>query len=332
MMKIRRIGLVYESREDAIACKISMDKLYHWREETEIAALTDSLQALGFEPILLGNPAKLVTQSQWMKEIDFILNLSVGFSSRNRLALAPSLYQLSGIPYSGGDPCAKLLSQNKPWFKAMLNKLGIPTPEWLLLQTMNDIPDALKIGFPAMVKPAYEGSSIGIYEDSIASNPQQLARLCSRIIDQLGMPVLVERFVTGREYKVGFIGNQVLKAACMLEDVCENGAPMGDKFLHFDVKTKGLFKKKAMNIEEKRFEKLYGDCRRVYDLFLPVDYGTFDIRVDENGRHYFVEFNADATLHPDRTLSQCCILNGISYTHMVQRILEASFERQGMVR
>ena len=61
-----------------------------------------------------------------------------------------------------------------------------------------------------------------------------------------------------------------------------------------------------------------------------MDFGTFDIRVNRNGEYYFLEFNTDATLHPDKTLAKCCVLNGVSYEKMIAEILKTSFERWGI--
>jgi len=149
------------------------------------------------------------------------------------------------------------------------------------------------------------------------------------MMERLQMPYIVEEFISGREVKAGFIGDCDPVFTGIIEDTCE-GQPLGDSFLHYDVKKLGGYGKHALPADSMEVSALIDDCRRVYQYFLPCDYGTFDIRIDKNGKHYFLEFNADATLHPVRTLAMCCGLNGVDYTAMIRMILETAFERQGL--
>lgn len=317
-----------ETRDDAVTTgNENLDSLYHWREPEEIAAMIDVIQSLGFETLILGTPAKVCSEAGTLKQrVDFIFNLSVGFQSRFRLALGPALYELSGVPYSGADPYTKMISQNKQVMKSFWDKLGIPNPEWIYLHRPDDIEKAVFPKFPLIIKPAYEGSSIGVPAEAVVYKRTDLEERVRWLFHDLKMPVLVERFVSGKEYKVGVIGDKEIQFLGMLEDVCD-GKPMGDKFLYFQAKTAGSFGKVKRDINLPEFLNIKRDCLRIYDLFMPVDYGTFDIRVDADGKHYFLEFNADATLHPRRTLAECCRLNGVEYREMIAGILKSAFQR-----
>lgn len=325
---MKAIGIVLETREDASVQGVAdLNALYHWREPDEIEAITEAVEAAGHKAVILGTPETLCRDLSALRSIDFIFNLSVGFSTRWRLSRGPNLYELFKLPYSGADPYTKMASQNKHLMKAFWDKLRIPTPAWTYLHEKDDLRKAAVPPFPLIIKPAHEGSSIGIGPHSVVSNDDQLNAAVGKIFDSLKMPVIAERFIAGREYHVGVIGNIEPEFVGVIEDVMTDESALGDDFLYFGAKKEGRYLKRACDAKDPKFENLLADALRIYRLFCPVDYGTFDVRMDAAGKHYFLEFNADATLHPMRTLAKCCELNGIGFPEMIRKILECSFRR-----
>ena len=326
------IGIVLETESDADLLGIDKSLLYHWRVPKEIEAIVSSIEELGYMVEIIGTPETLLFNiDKYKQEIDFIFNLSVGFISRFRLGKGPSLYELAGIPYSGADPYTKITTQNKQICKAFFDKMLIPTPSWTLVSQGDSIETALLPDFPLIVKPAYEGSSIGINKSSLVNNSADLKEAVRIVHEELNMPVVIEAFISGYEYKVGIIGNGQNKSVYMLEDVKTDGSSMEDDFLYYRVKTDGIYNKVKRDIYEQKYSGLLNMCLKAYALFEPVDYGTFDIRGDHEGNCYIIEFNADATLHPDRTLAKCCELHGISYSKMIEEILKTALNRWGLL-
>lgn len=328
-MMIKRIGIVLERECDTKEVKRPKDQLYHWRVPEEIDAITKSLESLGFETLLIGTPKDFLHQWHQLKDqVDFIFNLSVGFITRFRLAQGPMLYETVGIPYSGADPYTKMITQNKHVFKALMDKYGYNVPAWTLVELGHSIKYGQLPPFPLMVKPTYEGSSIGIDVSSKVMDVDDLKDVVSRIQMELEMPVLIESFITGAEYKVGMIGHGKHVELFMLEDTLKDGNPLHGDFLAFDEKKDGYYGKCYRDIHSDTFIELKEMCLNVYRNFEPVDFGTFDIRADHLGHFYIIEFNVDATLHPDRTLAKCCELSGVSYPGMIEKIMKSSLIRQ----
>jgi len=331
MKKISTIGIVFETKDDALVTGLPIDRLYHWRENSEIASINSAIKESGFKTILIGNPAKLLKKIQYFKKnIDFIFNLSVGFITRYRLSQGPSLYSLADIPYSGADAYTKMVSQNKQLQKSFFDKLNIPTPSWSYIHSKEDISACKLPKHPAIVKPAYEGSSIGIYPRSLSRNNKETRFKAAGLIKSNKMPLIIENFIAGKEYKVGIIGNLPKVFIGMTEDTLTNGASLGKEFLHLSAKKDIIFSKKTADINRKEFRALRDDCLKIYRLLGPMDYATFDIRMDRFGQHYFLEVNADATLHPLRTLAKCCALHNMDFDSMIQFILNSSLKRQGL--
>lgn len=329
-MQIKTVGIVLETKEDAIRMDRNMAHLYHWRVDKEIAAITDALRNRGYEVELIGTPQDYLDKHNQLKDtIDFIFNLSVGFLNRFRLAQGPMLYETAGIPYSGADPYTKMTTQNKHIFKSFMDKMGYNTPEWHYIHHPEQLQGVSISQYPLFIKPAYEGSSIGINEGSKVDTYEVLNDRVEKLYDELSMPLLIESFIAGHEYKVGILGNGSDKELYMIEDIKSDGSHMAEDFLYFDAKTAGSYDKISRDIHSDKYEELKKMCLEVYELFEPLDYGTFDIRADDNGNFYIIEFNADATLHPDRTLAKCCELNGVSYESLIGKIMTSALKRWG---
>ncbi len=328
---VMKIGIVLETREDALKMGISsINELYHWREDIEIDKILQTLFNLDHVPVILGPPDKLCRAGSSIVEgIDIILNLSVGFSKRFRLSSPPSIYEYMRIPYTGADPYSKMVSQNKHLMKSFFDKLSIPTPDWTYIQETADLKSACFPHCPVIIKPAHEGSSVGIGKDSVILQGSMLNEAVEKALLHFKMPFIVERFIPGRELKVGMIGDCSPRTVCIAEDVYK-GKPLGDKYLFFEAKKAGVFDKIHIDHTDPLYAGILDDCNRIYDLFKPLDFCTFDIRQNENKEHFFLEFNADATLHPHRTLAQCCELSGIPYKEMFKRILDSARQRWGL--
>ncbi len=330
-MGIKKIGLVLEQEEDAKEIGVPMEQLAHWRDKGEIEAIKSTLEALGYEVLILGTPKNILKNKlEIIKSVDFIFNLSVGFQSRFRLAEAPLLFELLDIPYSGADPYTKLTTQNKHIFKAFMDKMGISTPEWVYISRPKELTNISLPDFPLIVKPAFEGTSIGIYKHNKVNSFEELKSVINSLYDQLKMPMVIEQFISGSELKLGITGHSN-KEFYLLEDVKEDGSSLGHDFLYYDVKEHRIYDKAFRDINKVEFKELKDMCEKVYDLYEPVDFGSFDIRCDCNGRYYIIEFNADATLHPAKTLSKCCELSGVSHKELIEKIMQSALERWELV-
>jgi D-alanine-D-alanine ligase len=327
-MTVKRIGLLLETVEDAPASgQTDPSAAYHWREPEEIAAIQSTLEGLGYMVTRLGSPESLARNPQAVDSVDFVLNLSVGFTTRFRTARGSMLLEILGKPYSGADPYARLLSQHKELTKALWDKVGLPTPTWCYIPDPPSL-DPLKIPeLPVFIKPAHEGSSVGIDGSSLCRSLQEVKRTVTEVWEKLRVPMIMERFIAGREIKVGIVGNHPPRFLGMIEDIHPDGSELGERFMGFGEKYHAGFLKRAVPAGDPLLTAITKDVQRIHRLFVPVDYATVDLRVDRAGRHWFLEYNADATLHPARTLAQCCLLNGTSYAGLLKTILDASFER-----
>ncbi|MFH1130432.1 MAG: D-alanine--D-alanine ligase, partial [Pseudomonadota bacterium] len=116
------------------------------------------------------------------------------------------LLELLNIPYTGAGVLASALAMDKVIAKQLFQNAGLPTPPWIVIQR-NQVEQAKKLGFPLVVKPRSEGSSVGL---AVVHSEEELeAAVCKRTQD-----ILVEKYIPGRELSVAVLGDGA-KSRCL---------------------------------------------------------------------------------------------------------------------
>ncbi len=130
-----------------------------------------------------------------------VFNLFEGLNDDQRYCpMVASLYEMSGIPYTGVPFQALLTTTDKILAKNILTANGLPTPPW---QEYRGEMGPLKIPPPWIVKPAWEDASVGIDDSSILEDRRHLNKKLRDLYEQHGgQPILIEQYIDGREINV----------------------------------------------------------------------------------------------------------------------------------
>ncbi|MEO7965349.1 MAG: D-alanine--D-alanine ligase, partial [Gemmatimonadaceae bacterium] len=116
-----------------------------------------------------------------------------------------ALLDLTGVPYTGSGHLASALAMDKDLSKHLFRSAGVPTADWLMAPaTVTEVDDAL--GFPVIVKPSKQGSTVGL---SLVRDPAVL----QAAIDEAYRhddEVMIETFIAGRELTVSILGDEAL--------------------------------------------------------------------------------------------------------------------------
>jgi D-alanine-D-alanine ligase len=171
-----------------------------------VKVLTDA----GFDVTRLGvsfDPQPLLDEVRRSRP-DAVFNLFEGVPTRqgSEVAIA-SLLEWLELPFTGCPSACLSLARNKAAGKHLLAAAGLPTAKYVVLHD-DFIPD-WTWGWPAMVKPALQDASVGIDQGSVVTNTDQLAARVRYLLETFGPPVLVEEFVSGREFHVNVIEDGV---------------------------------------------------------------------------------------------------------------------------
>ncbi len=114
--------------------------------------------------------------------------------------------EILGLPYTGSDVLGSALGMDKYRCKLLWQGAGLPTPGYALAEREADLEMAKELGFPLIVKPVREGSSLGIAR---ADNQRQLLAAW-RAAREYDCQVLIEQWIEGDEYTVAVVGSDAL--------------------------------------------------------------------------------------------------------------------------
>lgn len=220
--------------------------------------------------------------------------------------------ELMGIPYTGSGVMASSVGMDKWRTKLLWRAAGLPTPDFVLVDADSDF-DAVErqLGLPLFVKPANEGSSIGISKVKEAGQLRAAYEMAAKS-DPL---VIAEQFVGGGEYTVGILGDTVLPVIRIVP--ANEFYDYEAKYLRDDTQYLcpcGLPPEKEAQI---RVEAL-----QAFRTIGGRGWGRVDFLMDEAGRHYFLEVNTSPGMTDHSLVPMAAKANGMSFDQLVLEILE----------
>jgi D-alanine-D-alanine ligase len=216
------------------------------------------------------------------------------------------------IPYTGSGVLASALAMDKFRTKLMWQAAGLPVPEYALLEAGSDFADVeAALGLPLFVKPAREGSSIGVTKVK-APGALQAAWAEAARHDSL---VIAEKGVMGGEYTVGILGDEAFPII-KIEPATE--------FYDYEAKYSrddtrylcpcGLPADKEALIRRQALE--------AFRILGGRGWGRVDFLMDEEGRHYFLEVNTAPGMTDHSLVPMAARVAGLEYPALVRRVLE----------
>jgi len=214
-----RIGLSYDLKETTAIQQASCDDTFEEYDSREtVELITASLEAEGHTVAMLGGGREFLGNILHDK-VDFVFNIAEGRGTyRSREAQVPSILEMLDIPYSGSDPQCLAICLDKPLTKKLVASQGVSTSNWRVINDRQELHqiDSCDFPFPAIVKPAYEGSSKGIRLTSVVENAKQAIEVIESLLEQYQQPAMVEELILGDEVTVGIIGNSPPKVLGMM--------------------------------------------------------------------------------------------------------------------
>jgi D-alanine-D-alanine ligase len=208
----------------------------------------------------------------------------------------------------------------------VIHDLGIPTPEFTVVETPSDI-DAVRLPFPLFAKPVAEGTGKGISASSKIMTRKDLDSVCRSLLTAFDQPVLLETFMPGREFTVGITGTGAgAEAVGAIEVVLRKDAEPGSYSYTNKKKFEEFVEYRLVNDEMARIAIEVSlaawrglGCR---------DGGRIDLRADAQGVPRFLEVNPLAGLNPVISdLPILCSLVGMSYQELISRIMDSALKR-----
>lgn len=315
----------------------------------KIAILFDGLSAVSADQLIVttvdavarelaaeGNEVVRVAVSpntQWIDRlrrarVDFVFNLCESIDGV--AALEPpviAVLELLDLPHSGSSSWTAALCLRKPVVNAALDRAGLPVPRFAVVRRGGTIPS---VGFPAICKPAAEDASIGIEQRSVVRTTRQLTARVGAMLERWD-EVLVQRYVDGREVNVGLVGDLTLPIA----EIDFGQMPKGmwrivsyrSKWETGSDEDIGSVPSCPARLPAGVAAQLRRAALASWRLVGGSGYGRVDFRIDERGRPWMLEVNANPDLAPDAGLARMARVAGIEYGALVRRICELGLQR-----
>ncbi len=282
---------------------------------------------------------------------DICLNIAEGLGGDAREAHVPALLEMLGIPYTGSRVLTNAISLDKTLTKRIWRDRRLPVAPF---QEFNAVDESLRpdLKYPLFVKPAREGTGMGVDAKAIVKNETELRERVKWVIESYQQPALVETFLSGREFTVGVMGRadaklysrhpewyddkdgfhrfpileldasrsvtpKVYSQAAKSKEVGEEGAP------EYTCPAK---------VEPELEKKLKHFAWRAHFLLNALDVSRTDIRLDDEGNPRLMEINTLPGLTPD--YSDLCLqanAEGIAYNDLILDILHLAAGRWGLL-
>lgn len=320
------VGITYDLREDYLAEGYSKEETAEFDRPDTVEAIESALHAMGLETERIGHLRSLVKRLMSGDRWELVFNIAEGLNGYAREAQVPALLDAYRIPYTFSDPLVLSLSLHKGMAKHVIRDLGIPTPDFCVVETEREIP-LVHLPFPLFVKPVAEGTGKGIRAASKVSNPGELHSVSLDLLRRYMQPVIVETFLPGREFTVGIAGTGHEARALGVMEVILTEDAEGDAYSYANKEGyEELVRYRLVN--DPAAEKAAEVALAAWNGLGCRDAGRVDLRADASGRPSFIEVNPLAGLHPVHSdLPILCRLAGIHYQQLIEMIMESALNR-----
>ncbi|WP_428262924.1 D-alanine--D-alanine ligase family protein [Haliangium sp.] len=270
---------------------------------------------------------------------DLVFNLCESLSgSACHEPVVPAVLDMLGVPYTGTGPLGIGLCLHKDRTKEILRARAVPTPESVVLNDQRALvgADLAALRYPCFLKLVHEDASVGIEAGNRVSDPAALAARARALFDHYRQPILIERYVEGREVNVSLLGNDPAIEVLPLHEIDFGAMPPGRPHIvsyaakwdeaHVDFAgTRPV----PMQVEPALAARIEAVARAAYTALGVRDFGRVDLRVDESGQPWVIDVNPNPDISPDAGLVRAAACAGRTYPELIGSICRTAWSRHG---
>lgn len=272
---------------------------------------------------------------------ELVFNLTEGFAGKSALdSSVAGLLNLLALRYTGSSPSGLMLAGDKSLTKKVLSFHGVPTPDFATVYR-GALDWSHELAFPLIVKPPQEDASIGVTTASVVHDVKELFERIHDLQAEYQSPVLVERFIDGREFYVGVLGNAHAEALPVVELDFAGFPADQPRVASYHAKwTDGAGTDAAEHPEFAGTRAVLPDDldpelvermqRIAVDAFQALrlrDYARIDLRVSDAGEIFVIEVNPNCYLEKSAEFARAAEKAGTDYDALIGRIAELASGR-----
>lgn len=308
----------------------SKDLISEAAVEDEVEAVCTHLKLLGYSCVRypLIDIQKLVHDLASPPHL--IFNLCEGFRGNAKKEMhVAALLELLGIPFTGNYAKSLGIAQDKNLTKRILSSAGIPTPKWMIY-TGGTITDDIPLSFPLIVKPAQEDGSLGIEKRNVVRDTESLNQVAAELYRLYRQPILIEEFLSGREFNVSLLEVEGELLTLPISEISWEGLQKeGSPLVSYEAKwiedspeynlTPSIC---PAPIHEELGHTLRTLASETWKILGGKDYGRVDIRLDEKGMPFVLEFNPNPDISLQAGFTKSLKVAGLSYPQFLQILIQ----------
>lgn len=267
-----------------------------------------------------------------LDKVDVVFNLCDGFENMHDEAIVPNILATAKVPFTGNRAEVIDMTISKLRIKEKLIEYGILTPEFQIFETSEE---ELKIPLdsPVIIKPTIGHASCGIEVENVVDNEEKLRKRIKAVIEECNCPVVVERYIEGREFCIPILGNENPEAMPMLEIDYSTYDEHLPKILSYKAKwskNSSVFKNTdsgiAREIEPNLKKKIEGTAKAAFKALNCRGYATVDVRVDKDNNVYVIDINPNCYIAGESDFVKAAAEKGISYPELLNKIIELAMQ------
>jgi D-alanine-D-alanine ligase len=275
------------------------------------AAVYEALKRKGVDAVAIdvtGSPIEALAGHKF----DRVFNIIHGRGGED--GVLQGVLEVMGIPYTGSGVMASALSMDKLRTKLCWQGYGLVTPKWYLLKDENDLDACIeKLGFPVIVKPAQEGSSIGM---SKATNRDELQKAL-KVAAEYRCDVYAEAWVTGKEYTAAVLDGEALPVIRL-----ETPNEFYDYEAKYQATTTQYHCPCGLSQEQELFVREL--AVKACEVIGVKGWGRVDVFVDDSGQYQLIEVNTVPGMTDHSLVPMAAKQAGMDFEELVWRVLETS--------
>ena len=328
---------------------VPADALADFDHIETIQAIQTAIESDGHKTVFIQADSNLPYALKEIKP-DICFNIAEGLGGDAREAQVPALLEMLRIPYTGSRVVTSAISLDKTLTKRIWRDRNLPVAPFQEFYTGNE-PIRPNLRFPLFVKPAREGTGMGVDTGAIVNSEPELRERVKWVINTYRQPALVEHYLSGREFTVGVMGRSDSKLYSQHPEwydpdgfrrlpimEVDNNKSITPGIYSLAAKSKAVDEEGAPGflcpavMDAELAKKLQHYAWRGHNVLGALDISRVDIRLDANGQPCLIEINTLPGLTPD--FSDLCLIanaSGICYRELILEILYLGASRWGLL-
>jgi D-alanine-D-alanine ligase len=293
--------------------------------EEDATIIAQYLSKLGAQPILYPGNESLVENLR-RDTPAMVFNLVDSVKGNEYLSSTiPGLLDIMDTSYTGAGILGLALTYNKFLVKKLFSQVGIPVPNFQLFSTPNDVLDP-NMRFPLISKLNEIHGAVEITENAVSENEKDLRERIKFLISTYDQQVLVEEFIVGREitcYQLEGLNRKIYLGEKVFNKPNQKFvfATFNDQWIN-NPDDRSQWAYVYQKYEDQGLKDL---VRKAFEVTRMADYGKFDVRMDQSGRYFFVDANANPSFGPKESFTAMGLiiseLYGVPFTDIIKRLV-----------